>query len=124
MLCNMTMTTHPHQRLKVRSLISLSVLLETVLARRNFSCCPSGFHSGPARIRRLLFFFLPYFTGFDIFVWQLCEHVVEQSKEALKLVMMWKSQLCSSSVVMKILPFILNLQDFCVKFCEKTFALC
>lgn len=48
---------------------------------------------------------------FGIFVWQLCELVVEQSKEALKLLMMWKSQLCSSSVVMKLQPFRLNFQD-------------
>lgn len=46
-------------------------------------------------------FSVPYFSGFNILVWQLCKHVVEQSWEPLQLVMMWKSQLCSSSVVMK-----------------------
>lgn len=103
MLCNdMTMTTHPHQRLKVRSLISLSVLWDGA-GRPQLQLLPFRIS---ARIRRLFSFsFCLIFTGFGIFVWQLCEHVVEQSKEPLELVMMWKSQLCSSSVVMKILPF-------------------
>lgn len=70
---------------------------EAVLAGQNFSCCPSGRHPGPARRRRPVFLFLSDFTGCGLFIWQLCEHVVEQSTEPLKPVMMWKSQLCSSS---------------------------
>lgn len=41
------------------------------------------------------------FSGFNILVWQLCKHVVEQGWEPLKLQMSWKSQLWSSSIAEK-----------------------
>lgn len=105
---------NPHQRLEVRSLISLSVQRGSA-GRLQFQLLPFRISLWPSQNKKTSLFLLVWFYRLWLFfVWQLCEHVVEQSKAALKLVMMWKSQLCSSSVVMKILPFRLNLRDLCV----------